>query len=48
MNIIGFVKRFGDKTFKEMPFNEVDALILSELSYINFDLATPHNRFYQR
>lgn len=46
MNIIGFVKRFGDKTFKEMPFNEVDALILSELSYINFDLATPHNRFH--
>ncbi len=45
MNIIGFVKKYGDKTFKEMPFNEVDALIFSELSYINFDLATSHNKF---
>ena len=46
MNIIGFVKRFGDKTFKEMPFNEVDSLIFSELSYINFDLALPDNKFH--
>lgn len=46
MNIIGFVRRFGNKTFKEMPFNEVDALIFAELSYINFDLALPNNRFH--
>ena len=46
MNIIGYVKKFGDKTFKEMPFNEVDALILSELSYINFDLIKPTHKFH--
>lgn len=46
MNIIGYVKKFGDRTFKESPFNEVDALILSELSYINFDLAVPDNKFH--
>ena len=46
MNIIGFVKRFGDKSFKEMPFNEVDALIFSELSYINFDLAITDHKFH--
>lgn len=46
MNIIGYVRRFGDKTFKEMPFNEVDALIFAELSYINFDLVLPDNRFH--
>ena len=45
MNILGYVKKYGDKTFKQMPFNEVDALIFSELAYINFDLSVPHNKF---
>lgn len=36
MNIIGYIKNIGDKSFKEHPFNDVDALILSELSYISF------------
>lgn len=38
MNINGYVKKFGNKTFKQWPFNDVDALVLSELSYINLDL----------
>ena len=46
MNIIGYVKKFGEKSFKEFPFNEVDALIFSELSYINFDLAIPDNKLH--
>ena len=37
MNINGFLKKFGNKTFEEMPFNNVDGLILAELSYINID-----------
>ena len=38
MNINGYINKFGEKTFNEVPFNDVDALILSELSYINIDL----------
>ena len=45
MNIIGYVKKLGDKTFKELPFNEVDGLIFAELSYINFHLAIPEEKF---
>lgn len=45
MNILGYVKKFGDKTFKQMPFNEVDALIFAELSYINFNLSIPKDKF---
>ena len=46
MNIIGYVKRFGDQTFKELPFNEIDALIFAELAYINFDTVIPDHRFH--
>ena len=38
MNLIGYVKEFGDKTFSVMHFNSIDALILSQMSYVNFDL----------
>lgn len=33
-NIVDYLKWRGDITFKQSPFNEVDNLILSELSYI--------------
>lgn len=45
MNINSYVRRFGNKTFKELPFNEVDALILAQLSYIDFHLILPKNKF---
>ena len=38
MNITAYVRKFGKKTLKEKPFNEVDALIFAELAYINFDI----------
>ena len=38
MNIVQYVKQYGNKKFSEFPFNEVDALIFSELSYMNFDM----------
>ena len=38
MNIVQYVEKFGDKTFMQLHFNEVDALIFAELAYINFDL----------
>ena len=37
MNIIDYIEKFSDKTFKEMPFNDVDALVLSTLSYPSFE-----------
>ena len=36
-NIVNYVKKFRHLSFKDKPFNDVDALILSELVYLNFD-----------
>ena len=36
MNIIQYVQKYGNRTFAERPLNEVDSLIFSELSYLNF------------
>lgn len=40
-NLYYFVKKFGKQSFKEFPFNEVDSLILSQLSYLNLDNFVP-------
>lgn len=37
MNIIDYAKYYGDYTFKDKPFNEVDNLIFSVLSYVNYE-----------
>lgn len=39
MNMLGYAKQNANKDFIEQPFNDVDALILAELAYVNFDLA---------
>ena len=36
-NIKDYLKWRGDLSFKVSPFNEVDNLILSEISYLNLD-----------
>lgn len=36
-NVLDYLKWRKDLTFKQDPFNEVDALILARLSYIPFD-----------
>lgn len=41
MNIVGYLKKFGNLSFLEKSFNEVDALILSELSYCHFEYIAP-------
>ena len=41
MNIIDYLKKYKDTTFEEMPLNEIDSLILSELSYMNLHLYAP-------
>ena len=38
MNIIDYVNKFGDKTFLEEPFRDSDALVLSQIVYLNFNL----------
>ncbi len=40
-NITTYIKFRGDLSMKSYPFNEVDALILSELSYIRFENIVP-------
>ena len=40
-NIIDYVKWRGDISFLESPLNAVDALIFSELSYLNFEDLAP-------
>ena len=40
-NIVDYLKWRGDVSLVESPFNEIDALILSELSYIHFDDLVP-------
>ncbi|MCR5332500.1 MAG: DUF2974 domain-containing protein [Bacilli bacterium] len=38
MNLLNYIESFGNETFEERPFNNVDAVILSQLSYLNFDI----------
>lgn len=45
MNIKGYVKSFGNKSFAVLPFNAVDALILSQMSYVNFNYLIPDMGF---
>ena len=37
MNISDYISEYGDKTFDERPFNEVDSLVFAELSYLYFE-----------
>lgn len=42
-DIIDYIYRYKDKTLEEMPFNEIDSLVLSRLSYIPFcDIVSKH------
>ncbi len=47
MNISKYVNVVANKTFDKLPFSEVDALVFSELSYINFDLLVPPDSFME-
>lgn len=40
-HLLRYLKEYGQKTFREMPFSEVDALLLSQLSYLKFDGIVP-------
>ena len=36
MNLISYIDKYGDKTFNDMSFNEVDNAIFASLSYVSF------------
>ena len=36
-NILDYIKWRGDLSFDKSEFNEVDNLVLSQISYVNFD-----------
>lgn len=40
-NIVSYLEECGHFSFEEMPFNEVDALILSQFSYLKFEGLIP-------
>ena len=35
-----FIKKYGDKTFSELPFTDVDNLLLCEIFYMPFEKAS--------
>ena len=40
-NLMKYLREFGDRSFREMPFSEVDALTLALLVYMKFDGIVP-------
>lgn len=40
-NMIDYVKEYGIYSFQELPFGEVDSLVLSQLSYLKLDGLVP-------
>lgn len=35
--MIGYLKKYGNRSLEQMPFNEVDSLVLCQLSYLKYD-----------
>jgi len=42
--VLGYLKKYGDYSFREMPMTEVDSLALCLLSYLKFDGMVPDVR----
>ncbi|MEG1806190.1 MAG: Mbeg1-like protein, partial [Clostridia bacterium] len=41
-NIINYVENFGNFSFEEKPFNDVDSLVFSQLVYLRFNKGVPN------
>lgn len=43
-NLVSYVTQYQDRTFAQMPFNELDGVILSQLAYVDYRLLqeVPH------
>ena len=44
MNIFSYIDKYGEFTFDEVSFTEVDNAIMASLSYINFNNIVSNNR----
>ena len=40
-NILDYLNEYGDRSFDDLPWNEVDGLILSQFSYFRWDRVIP-------
>ena len=40
-NILDYLSEYGDRTFDDLPWNEVDGLILSQFAYFRWDKVIP-------
>ena len=47
-SISTYVRDYGNKTFFEEPFNEIDNVVFSSLIYLNYGGIVPENRKYIR
>lgn len=41
LNLVQYLREFGDRSFRDVPFSEVDALVLSQLSYLKMESIVP-------
>lgn len=48
MNLFSFIDKYGDYTFDEVAFTEVDNIIMSMLSYLNLEGIVSRNSFNKR
>ena len=46
--IIDYLDNIRDTIFKEVPFNELDALIFSRLSYINYSYVVNKRKLFSK
>ena len=37
MNVIEYIKKYGDTSFKSLPLNDADKLLFGLLSYVTYD-----------
>ena len=44
MNITSYVKKYGNESFDERPFSNVDALIMAQMGYLNWEILEKYNR----
>ena len=46
MDIYDYVKKYGDLTFEEKPFNDIDNLVFSMLAYLNYTDTSINLRYH--
>ncbi|MBO4541252.1 MAG: DUF2974 domain-containing protein [Bacilli bacterium] len=42
MNLFAYLEKYGGSSFEELPFGEIDALLLTELSYLQLEKISPY------